>query len=59
MDIKKIFSLKVANHLIKMGNEIIDYEINLQNPKFKIFIFKKTDKLINDLTEFTKLNREQ
>ena len=46
---KKIFSLKVANQLINRGHKIIRYEVNTMNPKYKVFVFLKTNNFKNDL----------
>lgn len=51
---KKIFSLKLANELMRKGNKVVDIEINTKNPKLKVFLFEDTDKLRNDMTSITK-----
>ncbi|MGL5961605.1 MAG: DUF5659 domain-containing protein [Cetobacterium sp.] len=49
----KIFSLKLANCLVKEGFEIIDYEINTKNPRLKVFVFKDSDEFRNTITKLT------
>ncbi|WP_102400477.1 DUF5659 domain-containing protein [Haloimpatiens massiliensis] len=51
MEIKKIFKKSMAINLIRMGNELINTEPNLKNPKFTVFIFNKTRKLLKDITQ--------
>lgn len=50
----KIFSLKVANALSKKGFEVKDVEINIYNPKFKVFLFEDTESFRKALSEITK-----
>lgn len=38
--LKRIFSLKVANELVRLGCDIVKYEINIKNPLLKVFIFE-------------------
>lgn len=51
MEIKKIFKKSMAINLIRMGNELKNTEPNLKNPKFTVFIFNKTRKLLKDITQ--------
>ena len=37
---KKVYSLRIANELVKLGYKIVDSEINIYNPVYKVFIFK-------------------
>lgn len=37
---KKVYSLRIANELVKLGYKIVDSEINVYNPVYKVFIFK-------------------
>ncbi|CUN87901.1 hypothetical protein [Clostridium disporicum] len=45
-----IYSRRIANILVRMGNELIGTRPNYKKQGFQIFVFKKTDKLISDLT---------
>ncbi|MFA6708401.1 MAG: DUF5659 domain-containing protein [Fusobacterium sp.] len=54
MKIKKIFSLKLANELMRKGFDIVGYEINLKNPILKVFHFEATKELSEAMTEITK-----
>lgn len=49
--LKRIFTLKLADELVKRGNEIVDYEINTKNPKLKVFIFEDNERLQKDISE--------
>lgn len=49
-----IHSKKIANELVRLGNDIIGTRDNYKNPRFTIFVFEKTDKLIADLTLLSK-----
>lgn len=44
-----IFKPKIARHLLKNGNQIIDIKADKENTDRTIFIFKNTEKLQNDL----------
>lgn len=37
-----VFSLRIANQLVKRGFEIIETGINLDDPKYKVFFFEDT-----------------
>lgn len=50
MNVQKIFSKRVSIKLIAMGNNLISVEANKKMPKFYVFIFEKTEKLMKDLT---------
>ena len=54
MKIKKIFSLKRAILLKNMGNSILYSEQNRKYPKFQVFVFEETNKLLNDLNKLYK-----
>jgi hypothetical protein len=49
MEFKSIFSANVARRLLKFGNHLVDIKPDKNNPEKTIFIFKKTEKFINDL----------
>ena len=54
MSIKKIFTKKVAMELIKKGYDLIDMETNLKHKNLKVYVFKKTDGLMQELTNITR-----
>lgn len=37
-----VFSLKIANELVKRGFEIVDTGINIDDPRYKVFYFEDT-----------------
>ena len=45
-----IYSRRIANILIRMGNVLEGTRPNYKKDGFQIFVFKKTDKLISDLS---------
>lgn len=45
-----IYSKRIANILVRMGNELRGIRPNYKMKGFSIFVFDKTDKLISDLT---------
>lgn len=57
IQIKKIFSKKVAYALIIKEHDLIGMEDNLKYPELKVFIFRETPALLRDLTEITKINK--
>lgn len=50
----KIFTLKLANMLVKRGFQIIDWEINTNRPNFKVFIFENSKELQDAISEINK-----
>lgn len=54
IQIKKIFSKKVAYALIRKEHDLLSMEDNLKFPELKVFIFRETPALLRDLTEITK-----
>lgn len=46
-----VFSLKIANELVKRGFEIVDTGINIDDPHYKVFYFE-------DTTDFRKAFKE-
>ena len=40
-----VFSKKLANELVDKGFEIIRTEVNIKDPKFRVFIFEKSPEL--------------
>lgn len=53
MIIKHIHSRNVRNQLEDKGNKQIGEEKNKKYPKFFIYLFEETPKLLNDLTDIT------
>lgn len=53
MQVKKVFSKRVAYELIGKEHDLIDMEDNLKFPKFKVFIFRETPALLRDMTIIT------
>ncbi len=47
---KSIFAPNTARRLLKMGNVIIDIKPNKDNHERTIFVFRKDEKLLNDLS---------
>ena len=54
MNIKKIFTKKVAMRLINKGFDLIDMETNLKHKNLKVYVFKRTDELMQELTNITR-----
>ena len=54
MLVKKIFTKKIALQLIKKGYDLIDMETNLKHKNLKVYVFKKTDGLMKELTNITR-----
>lgn len=50
MEVKKIFTKRIACELIKNGHELIRVEDNLKHKHLKVFVFEKTNDLLKDLT---------
>ena len=42
---KVVFSKDLANKLVNLGFKLIKTEINLKDPKFKVFIFDNSEDL--------------
>lgn len=49
-----IYSLRVANALVKRGFEITNTCVNINNPKLKVFYFEDTPELRTALAELIK-----
>ena len=54
MNTKVIIKPSIARKLFHMGNELIDFKPKKEDKQQTVFVFKKTDKLMNDLTTITK-----
>lgn len=48
-----IFKPKIARQLLKNGNQIIDIKQHKLNKDKSVFVFKRTEKLLNDLKMLT------
>ena len=48
-----IFSLKVANELVKRGFEVKDTQINIKYPEYKVFLFEESNEIRKALKEIT------
>ncbi len=51
---KEIFSIRVANELVRLGHKIIDVRLNYKDPKLRVFIFNETEQLKKDLEDIFK-----
>lgn len=56
MDMYKVFTLKLANELVKRNFEIKDWEINRNQPNLKVFLFEDTIKLRNEIIKIKQEN---
>ena len=50
-------SMTDANKMLDLGNQIKHIDRDINNRKYLIFLFYKTDKSINDLNNITKNNK--
>jgi hypothetical protein len=46
-----VFSLRIANELVRRGFKIIETGINTENPKYKVFYFEDTEEFRAALNE--------
>lgn len=46
-----VFSLRIANELVRRGYQIIETGINTENPKYKVFYFEDTEDFRRTLEE--------
>lgn len=46
-----IFSLRIANELVRRGFNIVETGINIENPKLKVFYFEDTEDFRKNLKE--------
>lgn len=46
-----VFSLRIANELVKRGYPIVETSINVKFPQYKVFIFEDTEELRRTLDE--------
>ena len=51
-----VYTLRVANELVKRGYEIVDTGINIQKPQYKVFYFEDSEEL---RAEIAKINAQQ
>ena len=54
MNTKVIIKPSIARKLFHMANELVDFKPKKEDKQQTVFVFKKTDKLMNDLTTITK-----
>jgi hypothetical protein len=54
MDSILIFKPKIARQLLKLGHTIIDIKQHKDCKDKSVFVFKRTEKLIEDLNTLTK-----
>lgn len=50
-------SMTDANKMLDLGNQIKHIDRDINNRKYLIFLFYKTDKSINDLNNITNKNK--
>lgn len=53
MEIKKVFSKKIAYALIKKEHDLLGMEKNRKFPNLKVFIFRKTPALLRDMADLS------
>lgn len=46
-----VYSLRVANELIKRGYQVINVENNIQFPRYKVFFFEDTPEVRKTIEE--------
>lgn len=51
---KVVFSKELANILVNKGFKIIKTDINLKDPKFKVFIFELSEALLEEVEAYKK-----
>ncbi|MGL5458924.1 MAG: hypothetical protein ACRDBY_04865 [Cetobacterium sp.] len=56
MNMYKVFTLKLANELVKRNFEIKDWEINRNQPNLKVFLFEDTIKLRSEIIKIKQEN---
>ena len=56
MNMYKVFTLRLANELVKRNFEIKDWEINRNQPNLKVFLFEDTIKLRNEIIRIKQEN---
>ena len=57
MNTKIILTKRLADHLISKGNTLLYTLNNKYKPGYSVFVFLLTDKLLEDMTEYTKNKR--
>ena len=48
-----VYTLRVANELVKRGYKIIDTGINIQKPQYTVFYFEDTEALRAEIADIT------
>lgn len=51
---KVVFSKELANILVDKGFKIIKTDINLKDPKFKVFVFENSEGLLEEIEAYRK-----
>ena len=51
---KVVFSKELANNLVNSGFKVLRTELNLKDPKFKVFVFEDSEGLQEAIDEFKK-----
>lgn len=46
-----VFSLRLANDLVKLGYKVVNSGINIRFPQYKVFYFEDTAELRNDIAK--------
>lgn len=54
---KVVFSKELANILCSKGFKVLKCEINLKDPRFKVFIFEYSEELEKIVEEYKKAKR--
>lgn len=49
-----VYSLRIANELVKMGYEIIETNINIQNPQYRVFFFEDTPEIRAEIAKLAR-----
>lgn len=56
MNLKRIFTLSIAEELIRRGNNLVEVEKHKYEPDLQVFRFEHTEKLEKDLVDITVYN---
>ena len=48
MDKFYVYKTRIAKELIRMGYDMIDFDVNQKNPNRTVFIFEMSDKIVED-----------
>jgi hypothetical protein len=53
-EVFRVFTKRIAIELRKLGYRIVYTEPNYNKPQFDVYVFKKTEKLLEDFKKITK-----